>query len=74
MARYFSKLVLASVGIAILCGCGPAEPGATTAAEKKAFAGGPMPPDAQKKFAEAQKKSAELRAKHLADAKAAAGH
>jgi hypothetical protein len=64
--------ILAAIGISALCGCGPSGNKPTTAEEKKAFVGGPMPASARKEFEEGQKRSAEAMAALAAKAKAAA--
>lgn len=51
--------VLASIGVTMLFGCNSDTAKPTTAAEKKAFMGGPMPPDVRKKFEESQKENAQ---------------
>ena len=57
MQKQISFVILASIGISILWGCGSDSDHATTKAELKNFKGGPMPPDARKKFEESMRKS-----------------
>ena len=61
-----------SVGLGALAGCS-SEGHPVTAEEKKAFLGGPMPPEARKKFEEARRQGMEAHAAAIAKAKAAAG-
>jgi len=51
--------VLASIGVALLCGCGsdPNKPASTD--EKKAFAGSQMPANARAKFEAQQQQNAQ---------------
>jgi hypothetical protein len=71
MQKTILIIVGMSVGIGVLTGCS-SDTHLTTPQEKKAFLGGPMPPDARKKFEEARRKFAESRAAAIDKAKAAA--
>ena len=76
MQKYISIGVLGCLGISILAGCGEPTPGTSSDAEKKAFKGGPMPPEIAKKWHEDQQKNAEQTAQKMKEkmqAKAAAG-
>lgn len=66
----FSTLVVSS--ILSMVGCGSGDPASSTPAEKKAFAGGPMPADARAKFEAAQKQGAIAREAAIEKAKASA--
>lgn len=65
-----SALVVSS--ILSVAGCGSGDAATSTPAEKKAFAGGPMPADARVKFEAAQKQGAIAREAAIEKAKASA--
>jgi len=64
--------VFASIVSAVICGCGSGEAKASTAEEKKGFAGGPMPADARAKFEANMKQGEQARAAAIEKAKASA--
>jgi len=68
--------MLAGIGVIALCGCEPDNTKVSSEQERKAFKGGPMPPEARKLFEESQRESARLRAEKIAkgQADATAGH
>jgi hypothetical protein len=63
--------VLAVVGVCFVVGCSSPDAAApSSAAEKKNFAGGPMPPEARKQFEESQKQGQANLADRIEKAKA----
>jgi len=74
MQKQILITVLVGLGVSILCGCGDGSH-ATTADEKKAFGGGPMPPEIRKQFeADMKKNAADTAAAMKAKGAASAGH
>ena len=71
MQRALLVILGMSVGMGVLVGCS-SEGHLTTPEEKKAFLGGPMPPDVRKKFEESMRKNAEARNAAIEKAKATA--
>lgn len=70
----FTKIVLGVFVVALcLAGCGPSDAGPSTAEEKKAFGGGPMPENVRKQFEESQKLAAQRAAQAREDAIKKAG-
>lgn len=69
------KVFLSTLAVSVIlaaAGCSSGDPAVSTPAEKKAFAGGPMPADARAKFEAAQKQGAIAREAAIEKAKAAA--
>lgn len=62
--------LIAILGMFVLWGCAQGTVKLSTDQEKKAFAGGPMPPEARKLFEQSQQKSAQMRAERIAKIRA----
>lgn len=58
--KHIFKVTLFTILAASVAGCASSETPQAGEDVKKQFAGGPMPPDAQKKFQESMRKSHEL--------------